>query len=59
MPYAGYETWFAVVLLMCLNYMNSELPSYSGAVGEHIFGLREGPKISQPDECELAVLFNC
>ena len=37
----------------------SELPSYSGAVGEHIFGLREGPKISQPDECELAVLFNC
>ena len=34
MPYARYEPWFAVVLLMCLNYMSSELPSCSGAMEE-------------------------
>lgn len=59
MPYARYEPWFPVVLLMCLNYMSSGLPSYPGAIEKYIFGLHEGPKISQPHVCGLIVVFNC
>ena len=39
MPYARYETWFAIVVLVCLDYMSSELQFCSGAIKEFIFGL--------------------
>ena len=59
MPYARYETWFAVVVLVCLDYMSSELQPYSGAMKEFIFDLCEGPKSCQPHVCGLIVVFNC
>ena len=60
MPYARYETWFAVVVLVCRDSIISELQSYSrGGMKELIFGLCEGTKSCQPHVCGLIVVFNC